>query len=115
MVLVIGVDGYKGGWVAVWANETGFVKATVYKQGQLDDLLDQGREAVAIGIDIPIGIPKVGPRKADVAARGFFDGLAPWVFMTPPRAALLEETFEKANALAKSLCRTGMTIYAYGL
>jgi predicted RNase H-like nuclease len=80
---VAGVDGTKGGWVAV-----------VLEDGRLvDDLLlplnetDFRRlgDVTVIGVDVPIGF---GPRSADSAARAYLRGHASTVFTTPTEAVL---------------------------
>jgi predicted RNase H-like nuclease len=82
-VHVVGIDGTKGGWVAVALDEDGrfaadFVLRPVESVGEL-------AEAYVIAVDVPIGY---GPREADVAARGFMRGAASTVFPTPTRAVL---------------------------
>lgn len=84
---VTGVDGTKGGWVAITLEDGRFdsdrllrpIEATFEELGDVD----------VIAIDVPIGF---GPREADRAARGFLRGAANTVFTTPTRD-LLERPF----------------------
>jgi predicted RNase H-like nuclease len=86
-VRVAGVDGTKGGWVAVVLEDGRFAEDYVLRPveadfGELDD-------AAVIGVDVQIGF---GPRQADDAARKFLTGAASTVFPTPARA-ILERPF----------------------
>jgi predicted RNase H-like nuclease len=102
-VVVAGLDACRTGWVAVVLEDgrfaTAFVEATFTATlGRLDD-------AVAIGVDIPIGLPAdgAGPRLADQAARGFVGPRRGSVFPTPPRAPLLAPSYADARRLLPSL------------
>jgi predicted RNase H-like nuclease len=65
---VVGVDGCKGGWVAmVWNVEQGSIEPEIHKT--LAGLIDHHADAGAIGIDIPIGLSSTGTRQCDVEAR----------------------------------------------
>ena len=80
---VAGLDGTKGGWVAIVLEDGRFVRDELLRPetsdfGDLDD-------AVVVAIDIPIGF---GPRRADGAARAFLGGAARTVFTTPSRDVL---------------------------
>ena len=80
---VAGVDGTKGGWVAIVLENGRFVADVVCRPVEAD--FDELSEASVIGIDVPIGF---GPRAADVAARAFLPGAASAVFTTPTREQL---------------------------
>jgi len=82
-VRVAGVDGAKGGWVAVVLDSEGFVRAEMLRpiETELAELAD----VEVVAVDVPIGF---GPRKADGAARAYMRGAASTVFPTPTRAVL---------------------------
>ena len=82
MTRVAGVDGTKGGWVAVELEEGRFVRDRLLA---IDTAFEELAAAEVIGIDIPIGF---GPREADRAARKFLAGSASTVFTTPSQAIL---------------------------
>jgi predicted RNase H-like nuclease len=86
-VRVVGVDGTRGGWVAIALEDGRFAGDHVLRplEATFEDLLD----AEVVAIDVPIGF---GPRKADAAARAFLAGAASTVFTTPSRE-LLETPF----------------------
>jgi predicted RNase H-like nuclease len=80
---VAGVDGTKGGWVAVVLDDGKFVRDVAIRdvKSEFADLAD----ATVIAIDVPIGF---GPRLADPEARAYLSGAASTVFSTPSRAVL---------------------------
>jgi predicted RNase H-like nuclease len=66
-------------------------------------LLGELPTAAAIGVDIPIGLPRDGVRAADIAARAFVGLRQGSVFPTPPCAALDAATYTEARRLLPSL------------
>jgi hypothetical protein len=108
---VAGVDGYRGGWIAVDLDAGG--GATARTGRQLADLLDT--EAAVVAVDIPIGIPEGAARAADAEARRFVGARGSSVFTTPPRAALLAETFAEANLVARELTGKGLSQQSFAL
>jgi predicted RNase H-like nuclease len=86
-VPVAGIDGTKGGWVAIVLEAGRFVRDVLCRPVETD--FGTLGDVDVIGIDVPIGF---GPRRADAAARTFLSGAAATVFPTPPRE-LLEQPF----------------------
>jgi predicted RNase H-like nuclease len=82
-VRVVGVDGTKGGWVAIALEEGRFAEDFLLRPIETD--FDELGHATIIAIDIPIGF---GPRECDGAARAFLRGAASTVFSTPAREVL---------------------------
>jgi predicted RNase H-like nuclease len=82
-VRVAGVDGTKGGWVAIVLEDGRFAADHVLRPVKAD-FAELGEVAV-IAVDVPIGF---GPRQSDAAARRFLTGAASTVFTTPARAIL---------------------------
>ena len=80
---VAGVDGTKGGWVAIELDDGRFAGARLIRPVDCNFVDLAG--ALVIAIDIPIGF---GPRQADGAARAFLSGAASTVFSTPARDVL---------------------------
>ena len=80
---VAGVDGTKGGWVAIVLEDGALADDLLLRPVETDfaDLDD----VEVVAIDVPIGF---GPREADRAARMFLTGTASVVFATPPRDVL---------------------------
>ena len=82
-MLVAGVDGMRGGWVAVVLRDGRFERAEALIPIETD--LDPLDDAEVIAIDIPIGF---GPRAADHEAKRALAGNASTVFLTPSRDVL---------------------------
>lgn len=80
---VAGVDGTKGGWVAVVLTDGRFSADYVLTPVESD--FRELADAAVIAIDVPIGY---GPRRADEAARAFLTGAASTVFTTPAQEVL---------------------------
>ena len=80
---VAGVDGTRGGWVAVVLDEGRLAADHVIRP--VDATFEELAEVEVVAVDIPIGF---GPRQADAAARRFLTGAASTVFTTPSREVL---------------------------
>jgi predicted RNase H-like nuclease len=106
---VAGVDGYRGGWVAVVLDPAGSRVVTARRFAEIAAL-----EVDVIAVDIPIGIPAT-ERAADVEARRVVGPRASSVFTTPPRAALEAPTFAEAVAKARAATGKGISQQAYAL
>lgn len=108
-MIAVGVDGAKHGWVAVALDEGGVSDARLFSS--LAAALTAWPDAQAYAVDMPIGLPEHGRRRADDAARAFVGGArAASVFYAPPRAALLVP-YAEALTVAPGLSRQA---YALG-
>jgi predicted RNase H-like nuclease len=83
MAVVAGVDGTKGGWVAVVLRDGEFIGTKLIRPVGSD--FSELEDAEVIAIDVPIGF---GPRRADVAARAYLTGASSTVFTTPSEEIL---------------------------
>jgi predicted RNase H-like nuclease len=81
----------------------------------LDELSRATPGADAYGIDIPIGLPQEGQRRADVEAREFLGPRRNSVFFTPVREALMAATHREASAISKELTGLGVSQQAFAL
>jgi predicted RNase H-like nuclease len=97
---VIGVDGCPGGWIGAQVDADGRVRWQVLP---LDlDVGQLAKQSDAVAVDIPIGLPTSGYRRADVAAKqrlGY--SAASSVFFTPVRAVLRANTYTDACTIAR--------------
>jgi predicted RNase H-like nuclease len=82
-VRVAGVDGTKGGWVAIVLEDGRFSSDVLCRPIETD--FTEFADMDVIAIDVPIGF---GPRGADAAARAFLTGFGSTVFTTPTREVL---------------------------
>lgn len=96
---VMGVDACKRGWIGIVLSD-GNVDALFART--IGELVNQAREhapITAVAIDIPIGLPDVGPRQADLLARPFVGPRSASVFLTPVRTALTTDDYKQAVLL----------------
>jgi predicted RNase H-like nuclease len=108
-VLTLGVDAARGGWIAVALEDGRFVEAALERR--FPALLERFADAVAIGVDIPIGLPAPGEqRRADVEARRLVGARRSSVFFTPARAALEAATYSEARVIAPSTSAQGWAL-----
>jgi predicted RNase H-like nuclease len=80
---VAGVDGTKGGWVALVLDEREVIGDRLIRPVETD--FPELRGCGVIAIDVPIGF---GPREVDRAARAYLRGAASTVFSTPSKDVL---------------------------
>jgi predicted RNase H-like nuclease len=118
-VKVAGVDGCRGGWVAVcltgdvksrdiaWGIDACFLER-IAELGQLFAGLD------GVGVDIPIGLGE-GWREADRAAQVFLGRRRSSVFSMPPRAALQAASYDEAKVVSRNLTGSMPSRQAYNL
>lgn len=123
--LVLGVDGAKGGWVGALLPVTGRGAVRWVDARDIGTLVGRATDAAAAGgtggvgvvaVDIPIGLPDTGRRRADGLARARLGARRSSVFPTPVRDAVLAPTY--ADARRVSVERTGgvsLSAQAYGL
>jgi predicted RNase H-like nuclease len=111
---VVGVDVWKGQWVAVVLNGGEYVSAKVFPS--LAALVRDNSQANVIGIDVPIGLPALGhKRDADVEARLHIGIRRQSVFMTASEAELGAESYEAAVAIAHNAKHPAMSRQLWGL
>ncbi len=108
----MGVDGCKGGWIAV---ALGDEAPEAHYLPTIDALQHLASEADAVTIDIPIGLPTGGPREADLLARKFVGARRNSVFVTPVREAIEAQTHARATQTASARTGTGISQQAYAL
>jgi len=83
----------------------------------LVELVRERHDVSVVAVDIPIGLPDTGGRRADAEARRALVGKASSVFSTPVRAAVEAATYEEARAanLAATGGRSSVSAQAYAL
>jgi len=80
---VAGIDGTKGGWIAIVLEDGNFSSDHLLQPVQTD--FSSLGDVAVIAVDVPIGF---GPRAADAAARAYLIGAASTVFPAPSREVL---------------------------
>jgi predicted RNase H-like nuclease len=116
--LVAGVDGCRSGWVVATTPAVGPAPITsIEVVDHIAEVLDRVRrgELVAVGLDMPIGLPDAGPRASDALLRARLGPRRASVFATPPRPLLGCVDHAEAVALGRALDGRGISIQAYNL
>jgi len=103
-MLLVGVDGCRGGWVVATADER-LERIRFVVVLSLDDVLRRSSTDGIVAIDVPIGLPEAGDRACDRSARRLLGGpRASSVFPAPCRAALAASTYAEACRLNEAAC-----------
>jgi predicted RNase H-like nuclease len=110
---VVGVDACSAGWIAVVLGQGAFAQAVV--AAGFRELVAAVPSASIVAVDIPIGLPTNGWRRADMEARRFLGGRSSSVFATPPRAAVEASSYEEANRSCRALTGQGLSRQAWAL
>lgn len=120
MACVVGVDGYRHGWVAVPVDlDRGLLSPRGFTSFQ--ELIASFEFASAICVDIPIGLGSGQARVCDRLARKMLRHRHVTVF-TPPARRLIEELFEEnaplpeyveVNSRSKQIASQGISQQAY--
>jgi predicted RNase H-like nuclease len=113
-MVVAGVDGCRGGWVAFKVK----LPARVTSIEVIDLpawLRERPADLACLGIDIPIGLLE-GPRACDKAARKLLgQPCGSSVFPAPCRAAVHAATYEEASAVNRRNTGRGLSQQAWGI
>jgi predicted RNase H-like nuclease len=109
-VIVAGVDGCPRGWLAVLVDEQAFLDARLFPDAAR--LVAGLPEPEVICVDMPIGLPHTGPRRADEHARAL---VGPSLFMMFPRDVLLADSHAEAVARARDRTGKGISLQAFRL
>jgi predicted RNase H-like nuclease len=108
MMIVTGIDGCRGGWVAVTLLGEQVRARTASTLGGL------GIEGVT-GIDMPLGLLADGWRAADAAARRALGRRGASVFAIPPRPVWEAPDYATARRRCRELTGRGFSAQAWGL
>jgi predicted RNase H-like nuclease len=113
-MLVAGADVWKRRWVVVVLDSGRFHLAFV--AASIEEAVAELTDAVAVGVDMPIGLPAAGTRRpADLEAWAFVGARRNSVFFTPSAELMEKETAAEANGLAKSEGWPGLAAQAFAL
>lgn len=112
---VLGIDACKAGWIGI---ALGDGDPSAYFGTRIGELVADADEDGAVGVvavDMPIGLPDRGRRRADVLARQAVGRRWPSVFMTPVRAALEADDHVSAVEANRRLAGEGISRQAFAL
>ena len=106
--VIAGVDGAGERWLVALVRD-GIVSWEIAPDAAA--VLDYTRDCTAVGIDVPIGLPELGPRACDLEACRWLGRAASSVFLTPVRAVLHSATHGEAGEVLRARGEAGMTIF----
>lgn len=110
---VVGVDGCRGGWIAIVAIDEGLSAVVVER---VADLLAQLPEDALIAIDVPIGLVDCGARQCDQEARRLLGSKrGSSVFPAPIRPVLEAGSYLEACAIRERVEGKRMSQQAYAI
>lgn len=109
-MIVVGADATPAGWVSAALGPDGLEVRIVGHDPGL--IAAAWPDAAVLGIDIPIGLPDAGRRRADEAARLFVGARRNSVWATPTRAVLEAEW---SPGLGVSIQAHGMRTRIFGV
>lgn len=109
----VGVDGCRGGWIAVVLRDGGDAE-TVFAPS-LPLVSARVPDALGFAVDIPIGLRRGARRRADVESRRLLGPRRSSLFMTPTRQALEADTHAEATRRSVELTGEGISQQAYAL
>ena len=112
-MLVVGLDVWKQGWVAVGvrSHEVAFVAS----YPSVGDCVAGVGDVDAIGIDIPIVLPERPPRRADQVARAAVGPRRSSLFNAPPLSVLTQPTYQEALHTSREQFGVGLSAQSYAL
>lgn len=115
--LVAGVDAAKGGWVMAVTATTPGSPAAFSVWPSFADLWSEARSQglVAVGVDMPIGLPGKDLRRSDIEARELLGPRRSSLFWTPPLCVLDAADHAEANHQARVHTGRGLSIQAFHL
>jgi len=99
---VAGVDAALGGWIAVILDGEGFERAELVP-ADFAQVLASLLDVQVIGVDVPIGLPTEGRRRADIEARAFLGVRRSAVFFAPPAGSFDAKTYADARVRHPSM------------
>src|SRR5580692_1384304 len=110
---VAGADGCRSGWLCIeQQGET--VRGHIFES--FAQLLDRLQNASIITIDIPVGLPEVGERPCDPAARKLLGRpQASSVFPAPIRAVIQESDYELACSKHRAIDGRALSRQAFAI
>jgi predicted RNase H-like nuclease len=110
-VAVLGVDGWRGGWVGALLDGD---DVTLLALPDVAAVLDVP-EVDVVGIDMPIGLSDDGSRACDVLARRRLGRAGSSVFPAPVRAVLHCDDYAAACEVSRQVSGKALSIQAWNL
>jgi predicted RNase H-like nuclease len=111
---LVGVDGCRGGWLAVSSDGDSPIVAQVH--ASFGQLVGRVGALAHFGVDIPMGLLERGARPCELEARQLLGRpRMSSVFPAPPRACLKAQTYEQACEICFRIEGKKMSRQAFGI
>jgi predicted RNase H-like nuclease len=110
-VAVLGVDGWRGAWVAARLDGRSVTLAVLPNAAAVLAVPDVD----VIAIDMPIGLSDDGVRTCDVEARRRLPGAGSSVFPAPVRPTLGATTYDEARSTSLAASGRSLSVQTFGL
>jgi predicted RNase H-like nuclease len=113
---VLGVDACRSGWAGIVLGDDGTVSGRYAPH--IDHLVSRAAElaeVTVVAVDIPVGLPDTGRRRADTLAREVVGPRWQSVFLTPVRAAVSEPTYAAATRRHREVTGESISRQAFAL
>ena len=115
--LVAGADGCRGGWVMAVTGPAGGSPVEFSGWPSFEALWAETcrREMLAVGVDMPVGLPGSERRTADVEARRLLGPRRSSLFWTPPLCVLDAADHAEANRRSRRRTARGLSAQSFAL
>ena len=114
MLWLAGVDGCKRGWFRI-CRETTSGELTFDVIETVEGVVTQPPVPAVVALDMPIGLPAVGSRECDLAARACLGPRGSSVFPAPIRAAVTATSREEASDVTSRIDGRRVAAQAWGI
>ena len=109
----VGIDGCRGGWIAVNLTDTGF-EVELYKS--IEEICSKYMDSDSLLVDMPIGLPEdVKDIRPDSEARTYLSGRTSCIFNTPCRQAVYEDNYFEASQINKHYLGKGLSKQSFAI
>jgi predicted RNase H-like nuclease len=107
-MMVVGADGLGPRWIATVLVDGQFAGTSAFSTFR--ELLASVPDALAVTVNVPLGLVAYGWRRCDALVRSFVGPACDGVVQVPPRAAVEESDHGRAAALCLKLTGTAATL-----
>jgi predicted RNase H-like nuclease len=114
MSWLAGVDGCRKGWFRI-CRETTTGELTFDVIQSVEGLITQSPQPEVVALDMPIGLPALGSRACDIAARKCLGPRRSSVFPAPIRPAIVATSREEASTLTSLADGRKVAAQAWGI
>jgi len=109
----VGIDGCRGGWIAVSITETDF-EVDMYHN--IREITSKYMEADCFFIDMPMGLPEsVQDIRPDAEARTYLSGRGSCIFNVPCRQAVYEVDYQSASETNRIYLGKGLSKQSFAI